>query len=35
MFTKGANVIGTWNIGGRVKLNREVRVADGNFFRRS
>lgn len=31
MFTKGANVIGTWNIGGRVKLNREVRVADGTF----
>ncbi|HHG9015853.1 TPA: hypothetical protein ACPYXD_005285 [Enterobacter hormaechei subsp. xiangfangensis] len=31
MFTKGANVIGTWCVGGRVKLNREVRVAGGTF----
>lgn len=31
MFTKEQNFMGTWCVGGRVKLNREVRVADGTF----
>lgn len=31
MFTKKQNFMGTWRVGGRVKLNREVRVSDSTF----
>lgn len=31
MFTEGENFMGTWRVGGRVKLNRQVKVAKGTF----